>query len=144
MLDIVPARGYDLFYNTIITLDLQIQLVDNNNSHSFMFFAPTDASLFVLDMTQIASSYTDTLRLHDVPRRLSLMHRLLLTTTRSPRSPPSTPPPTHAPLSLRHRCQRRQCRFPNLFFSRNIIFHDLIGVLSLRSNNSPSLSSIPC
>nr|KYP63134.1 Fasciclin-like arabinogalactan protein 19 [Cajanus cajan] len=144
MLDTVRARGYDLFCNAIVTSDLQIQLADNNNnSHSFTFFAPTDASLFALDMTQTASSYTDTLRLHVVPRRLSLTHLRLL--------PDGYTLPTLLPrrrLQLTRRSPSAivvggvHVASPGLFYGRNIAVHGLAGILSLRSNNSPSPSPI--
>ncbi|KAK7328233.1 hypothetical protein VNO77_22335 [Canavalia gladiata] len=144
MLDTLRVRGYDLFCNAIVTSDLQMELLsyqrDANSSYSFTFFAPTDASLFALDMTQTASSYTDTLRFHIVPRRLSFAHLRLL--------PEGYLLPT---LLLQRRLQltRRplssavsvggvDIAFPGLFYGRNVAVHGLAGILSLRSNNPPS------
>ncbi|XP_027338076.1 uncharacterized protein LOC113852014 [Abrus precatorius] len=147
MLDNLRVRGYDLFCNAIMTSDLQIELLSDqsqreaniNTSHSFTFFAPTDASLFALDMTQTASSYTDTLRHHVVPRRLSLAQLRLL--------PEGYMLPTL--LSQRHLQLTRSSpsaaitiagvdvAFPGLYYGRDIAVHGLAGILSLRSNISP-------
>ncbi|KAL6191671.1 hypothetical protein ACLB2K_038061 [Fragaria x ananassa] len=65
---------------------------------SYTIFAPTDASLFTLDMIQTASSYNETLLLHFVPPR-PLIHLLRLHPPHSPpllRHPPHhRPPPSH-------------------------------------------------
>ncbi|TKY71304.1 Fasciclin arabinogalactan protein 19 [Spatholobus suberectus] len=147
MLDAVRARGYDLFCNAIVTSDLQIELLSHQSdaNHSFTFFAPTDASLFALDMTQTASSYTDTLRFHVVPRRLSLAQLRLL--------PDGHTLPTLLPqrrLQLTRRTPSAavavggvDVAFPGLFYGRNVAVHGLAGILSLRSNNSPSPSPAP-
>ncbi|KAL2342155.1 hypothetical protein Fmac_010095 [Flemingia macrophylla] len=139
----VRARGYNLFCNAIVTSDLHFQLLSYNHT-SFTFFAPTDASLFALDMTQTASSYTDTLRLHVVPRRLSLSQLRLL--------------PDGYTLStlLPHRTLQLTRLSPSafavggvhvastgLFYGRTVAVHGLAGILSLRSNNSSSPRTAP-
>ncbi|KAG4915362.1 hypothetical protein JHK87_052919 [Glycine soja] len=118
MLNTVRARGYDLFCNAIVTSDLKIDILSDANSSrdAFTFFAPTDASLFALDMTLTASSYT---RHSPFPRRPSPpLPRPAPPPPRrlhSPHAPPSPPPPPRPPhfllprLYLRRR--RRRC-FP--------------------------------
>ncbi|KAL2617154.1 hypothetical protein GLYMA_08G183700v4 [Glycine max] len=149
MLNTVRARGYDLFCNAIVTSDLKIDILSDANSSrdAFTFFAPTDASLFALDMTLTASSYTDTLRFHVVPLRLSLAQLRLL--------PDGYTLPTllpHRRLHLAHRTSSSPASisvagvdvaFPGIFYGRNVVVHGLAGILSLRSNNSPSPSPIP-
>ncbi|KAL6134516.1 hypothetical protein ACLB2K_066747 [Fragaria x ananassa] len=56
---------------------------------SYTIFAPTDASLFALDMIQTASSYNETLRLHFVLLRLSLYD--LQSISSAPSSPLTSP-----------------------------------------------------
>lgn len=142
MFDTLRTRGYDLFCNAIVTSDLQVDLLsidDANDTHSFTFFAPTDASLFALDMTQTASSYTDTLRYHIIPRRLSLAElRLLpdgymlptLLSTRRLRV-------TRRPHSSVTTVGGVDVAFHGLFYGRHVAVHGLAGILSLRSNNPP-------
>ncbi|KAJ1419936.1 FAS1 domain [Sesbania bispinosa] len=139
MLDTLRARGYDLFCNAIVTSDLQIDLT-NNHTRSFTFFAPTDASLFALDMTQTASSYTDTLRFHIVPRRLSLAHLRLLP---DGYSLPTLLPQrslllTRRPASSIMDVGGVRIAFPGIFYGRDVAVHGLAGILSLRSINPPS------
>lgn len=140
MLDTLRVRGYDLFCNAIVTSDLQLDLFlgqnDTANRRSFTFFAPIDSSLFALDMTQTASSYTDTLRFHVVPRRLSISDLLRL------------PVGSSLPTLLPHRFLKVtqspdlssvavggvEVAFPGLFYGRDIAVHGLAGIISLRSN----------
>ncbi|XP_061339924.1 uncharacterized protein LOC133286520 [Gastrolobium bilobum] len=156
MLDTLRVRGYDLFCNAIVTSDLQFDILsyqnqredensNNSNSHSFTFFAPTDASLFALDMTQTASSYIDTLRFHVVPRRLSLAElRLLpdgytLPTLLSQRRLQLTRRPASSVISVGD----VNIAFPGMFYGRNVAVHGLASILSLRTNNPPSPSPSP-
>ncbi|CAL5183141.1 unnamed protein product [Lathyrus oleraceus] len=143
MLNTLRSRGYHLFCNAILTSDIRFDLLsfDDGNSnvtHSFTFFAPTDSSLFALDMTQSASSYTDTLRYHIIPRRLSLGELRLL--------PNGYTLPTL--LHTRHlRVTRHfassdtfiggvEVSFPGIFYGRHIVVHGLSGILNLRSHNN--------
>lgn len=63
-------RGYHLFPNAIMTSDLRLRLLDGT---SFTLFAPTDASLFSLDMaSESATDYLNSLLFHFSPIRLTL------------------------------------------------------------------------
>ncbi|KAK7812688.1 fasciclin-like arabinogalactan protein 19 [Quercus suber] len=174
MLSALRARGYNLFSNAIATSDIQFDLLcthsnsnanaSNNGDYFFTIFAPTDAALFALDMTQTAPYFTDTLRLHVVPKRLSfsqlqrlssanlrtlLPSRDLHVTTRH-LSPP--PPPRH-----HHNRRRRvvavsvdeiEVVFPGVYYGRYVAVHGLNGILTLRgppqySSSSPVRSVLP-
>ncbi|XP_057430598.1 fasciclin-like arabinogalactan protein 19 [Lotus japonicus] len=144
MLDTLRATGYDLFCNAIVTSDLQFHLL-SNDTNSFTFFAPTDASLFALDISQTASSYTETLRFHVVPRRLSLAELRRL--------PNGYTFPTLLPNRRLHLTRRRSSysiavagvdvAVPGLFYGRHVAVHGLAGSLSLRSENPLSAASLP-
>ncbi|KAK7331656.1 hypothetical protein VNO80_28393 [Phaseolus coccineus] len=146
MLSTVRARGYHLFCNAIVTSDLQMDILSDNTttSRAFTFFAPTDASLFALDMTQTASSYTETLRFHVVPNRLSLAHLRLL--------PDGYTLPTLLPQRLLQLTRPNpsaiavggvDVSFPGLFHGRYVAVHGLAGILSLRSDNYTSPAPAP-
>ncbi|XP_015943167.1 uncharacterized protein LOC107468397 [Arachis duranensis] len=167
MLESLRERGYDLFCNAIVTSDLQFDIfayenqrrqeeeeeeegnstrTNSNARNTFTFFAPTDASLFALDMTQTASSYTDTLRFHVVPRRLSVteLRRLPegygLPTLLSKRRLEVTRSPAYAfGISV----GGVEIAFPGLFYGRYVAVHGLSGILSLRSNAVSGVSSVP-
>ncbi|KAJ7946665.1 Fasciclin-like arabinogalactan protein 19 [Quillaja saponaria] len=137
MLEILRVRGYNLFCNAIVTSDLQFYLLSSsiNNTHSFTFFAPTDSSLFALDMTQTAASYTNTLRYHVVPRRLSISDLRRLSFGYSL--------PTLLPSRRLHVTRNLETGavavggvdivFPGLYYGREAAVHGLDGILSLRS-----------
>ncbi|XP_047162449.1 fasciclin-like arabinogalactan protein 19 [Vigna umbellata] len=145
MLSTVRARGYDL-YKAIVTSNLQMDFLshqnDNNTtSRAFTFFAPTGASLFALNMTQIASTYTDTLRFHVVPRRLSLAYLRLL--------PDGYTLPTLLPQCLLQLTRRNtfaiavsgvDVAFPDLYYDHYFSVHGLAGILI---GSSDSLRSCP-
>ncbi|GAU43312.1 hypothetical protein TSUD_390110 [Trifolium subterraneum] len=152
MLTTLRSRGYHLFCNAILTSDLRIDLLafedaNSNETHSFTFFAPTDSSLFALDMAQTASSYTDTLRYHIIPRRLSLAELRRL--------PNGYTLPTL--LSTRRISVTRRAgsfvtviggvdvAFPGLFYGRHVVVHGLSGILHVRSYNpsSPAPATSP-
>ncbi|MED6157421.1 hypothetical protein PIB30_022993 [Stylosanthes scabra] len=171
MMESLRERGYDLFCNAIVTSDLQFDIfayqnqrrkeeeqeredegntntttrTNTNPRNTFTFFAPTDASLFALDMTQTASIYTDTLRFHVVPRRLSvtelrhLPEGYALPTLLSKRRLEITRPVSSAGISV----GGVEIVFPGLFYSRYIAVHGLSGILSLRSNSVSGVSSVP-
>ncbi|XP_030941352.1 fasciclin-like arabinogalactan protein 19 [Quercus lobata] len=178
MLSALRARGYNLFSNAIATSDLQLDLLcthsnsnsndnasNDNDDYFFTIFAPTDSALFALDMTQTAPFFTDTLRLHVVPKRLSfsqlqrlssanlrtlLPSRDLHVTTRH-LSPPPPPPRNH------HNRRRRvvvvsvdeiEVVFPGVYYGRYVAVHGLNGILTLRgppqySSSSPVRSVLP-
>ncbi|AES63356.1 putative FAS1 domain-containing protein [Medicago truncatula] len=148
MLNTLRSRGYHLFCNAILTSDLRIDLLDPNSNatNSFTFFAPTDSSLFALDMTQTASSYTDTLRYHIIPRRLTLSELRLL--------PNGYTLPTM--LSTRRISFTRrsgsssvttvggvEVAFPGLFYGRHVTVHGLAGILNVRSVDFTSPAPAP-
>ncbi|KAK9989174.1 hypothetical protein SO802_029413 [Lithocarpus litseifolius] len=180
MLSALRARGYNLFSNAIATSDLQFDLLctnanantntnaSNGDDYFFTIFAPTDAALFALDMTQTAPFFTDTLRLHVVPKRLSfsqlqrlssanlrtlLPSRDLHVTTRHLSPPP--PPPSHP--QHHHNRRRRvvvvsvneiEVVFPGVYYGRYVAVHGLNGILTLRgppqcSSSSPVRSVLP-
>ncbi|OIW13615.1 hypothetical protein TanjilG_07957 [Lupinus angustifolius] len=155
MVDTLRVRGYNLFCNAILTSDLQFDLQDSNLNNSFTFFAPTDSSLFALDMTQTASSYTDTLRLHVIPRRLSLPQLRLL---RDGYTLPTLLQDRHVSITRRHGAVIAVAGvdvvFPGLFYGRDVAVHGLAGILRVRSNvldeasgssysSSPSPAPVP-
>jgi hypothetical protein len=149
MLTTLRSRGYHLFCNAILTSDLRIDLLafedaNSDETHSFTFFAPTDSSLFALDMSQTASSYTDTLRYHIIPRRLSLAELRRL--------PNGYSLPTL--LSTRRISVTRRAgssitvvggvdvAFPGLFYGRHVVVHGLSGILHIRSNIPTSTARV--
>ncbi|GFY94818.1 fasciclin-like arabinogalactan family protein [Actinidia rufa] len=132
VLAVLRARGYNLFGNAVVTSDIYSDLLDGN---SFTLFAPTDASLFSLDMTASAADYTASLRLHVVPSRLSASDLRRL--------PSGSLLPTLFP---RHeiRFQRRPASdgisvddvdvvVPGLFYGRDVAVHGLGGILYFTS-----------
>jgi|UniRef100_A0A2N9HFA5 hypothetical protein len=153
MLSALRARGYNLFSNAIATSDLQFDLLchsDNhisnayhNDDYFFTFFAPTDSSLFALDMTQTAPYFTDTLRLHVVSRRLSFsqLRRLHLS------SLPTLIPSRHLRLTTKPQIHDHRrllvvsvndvdVVFPGLYYGRYVAVHGLNGILNLRQHSS--------
>ncbi|KAK7246816.1 hypothetical protein RIF29_41686 [Crotalaria pallida] len=137
MLDTLRVRGYNLFCNAIVTSDLQFDLQQdsNTNTSTFTFFAPTDSSLFALDMTQTASSYTDTLRFHVIPRRLTLPQLRIL---RDGYTLPTLLPSRRVSLTRRAggviAVGGVAVVYPGLFYGRGVAVHGLAGILSVRSN----------
>ncbi|KAK1300299.1 Fasciclin-like arabinogalactan protein 19 [Acorus calamus] len=77
MLSALRSNGYNLICNAISASDIRLRLLSSNSSAfggggSFTLFAPTDSSLFALDMASAsASDYVRSLRLHVALRRLS-------------------------------------------------------------------------
>ncbi|KAK9929439.1 hypothetical protein M0R45_026539 [Rubus argutus] len=131
MQGVLRSHGYNLICNAMATSDLQYLLLTLPTNASFTVFAPTDASLFALDMIQTASSYTDTLRVHIVPLRLSLSDlRSLSSGSILPTLLPfnalrlSTSPLAVSGVDV---------VLPGLFFSRRVAVHGLGGIVSLSS-----------
>ncbi|KAK1310669.1 Fasciclin-like arabinogalactan protein 19 [Acorus calamus] len=77
MLSALRSNGYNLICNAISASDIRLRLLSPNSSSfggggSFTLFAPTDSSLFAVDMASAsASDYVRSLRLHVALRRLS-------------------------------------------------------------------------
>ncbi|XP_021802070.1 fasciclin-like arabinogalactan protein 19 [Prunus avium] len=129
---VLRGHGYNLMCNAMATSDLQWLLLTLPANSSFTIFAPTDASLFALDMIQTASSYTDTLRLHVVPLRLSLSNlRSLAAGSFLPTLLPSSALRlvSARPLSV----SGVDVVLPGLFYSHHLAVHGLGGILSLAS-----------
>ncbi|CAH9082064.1 unnamed protein product [Cuscuta europaea] len=140
MLTALRSNGYGLFSNAIVTSDLSYDLVDGGDA-AFTVFAPTDSSLFALDMVNSASDYTATLRCHVVPQRLSILGLSRLRPGSSLRT-----------LAADHdlRVESRQSLpsgniisvngvdvvMPGMFYARNIAVHGLRGILNCRSRGS--------
>ncbi|VFQ76327.1 unnamed protein product [Cuscuta campestris] len=140
MLTALRSNGYGLFSNAIVTSDLSYDLVDGGEA-AFTVFAPTDSSLFALDMVNSASDYTATLRCHVVPQRLSVrgLNRL---------RPGSSLRTLAADHDLRVESRRStpsgdvisvdgvDVVAPGLFYARNIAVHGLKGILNCRSRRA--------
>ncbi|XP_075675361.1 fasciclin-like arabinogalactan protein 19 [Castanea sativa] len=175
MLSALRARGYNLFSNAIATSDLQFDLLctqpntnanvnASNDDYFFTIFAPTDSALFALDMTQTAPFFTDTLRLHVVPKRLSFSQLQRLSSAHLRTLLPSRdlhvttrhlPPPTHP--QHHHNRRRRvvvvsvdevEVVFPGVYYDRYVAVHGLNGILTLRGppqyiSSSPVRSVLP-
>ncbi|XP_068328215.1 fasciclin-like arabinogalactan protein 19 [Pyrus communis] len=129
---VLRGHGYNLVCNAMATSDLQWLLLTLPANASFTIFAPTDASLFALDMTLPASSYTDTLRFHVVPLRLSLFNLRSLAA--------GSVLPTLLPSSALRLVSTRPLSvggvdvvLPGLFYSRHVAVHGLGGIVSLAS-----------
>ncbi|KAJ0078177.1 hypothetical protein Patl1_36918 [Pistacia atlantica] len=137
LLALLRANGHSLFANAISTSDLLFDLL---SLPSLTLLAPTNPSLFALDMTQTPSFYLSTLRLHALPRRLSWSSFLLL--------PNGSSLPTLLP-SRQLRLTRRdganvvlvvstigggavQLVMPGLFYSSHVAVHGLAGILTFR------------
>ncbi|CAB4267739.1 unnamed protein product [Prunus armeniaca] len=129
---VLRGHGYNLMCNAMATSDLQWMLLTFPANASFTIFAPTDASLFALDMIQTASSYTDTLRFHVVPLRLSLSNlRSLAAGSFLPTLLPSSALRLVSPRPLS--VSGVDVVLPGLFYSRHLAVHGLGGILSLAS-----------
>ncbi|CAH9130686.1 unnamed protein product [Cuscuta epithymum] len=140
MLTALRSNGYGLFSNAIVTSDLAFDLVDGGDA-AFTVFAPTDSSLFALDMVNSASDYTATLRCHVVPQRLSILGLSRLRPGSSLRtlaadhdlrveSRPSLPSGNIISVD------GVDVVMPGMFYARNIAVHGLRGILNCRSRGS--------
>ncbi|XAR53104.1 hypothetical protein NMG60_11021508 [Bertholletia excelsa] len=132
MLAALRTRGYSLFCNAIVTTDLYYEVL---SGASFTFFAPTDSSLFALDMSATALDYVNSLRYHVVPRRLDLGDLRSLPSGSTLR----TLMPRHEirierrPLSDILAADGIELVVPGLFYGRDIAVHGLGGILNFRS-----------
>ncbi|KAK3230840.1 hypothetical protein Dsin_002721 [Dipteronia sinensis] len=150
---LLRAQGHALFANAISTSDL---LFDILSLPSLTLLAPTDPTLFALDMTNTPPFYISTLRLHALPLRLSWSQLRLL----SNGSLLPTLLYSHELLVLR----RRQVNtfvvhgggggdgdsgstvdvvMPGLYYSRDVAVHGLGGILTLRSKIDASANLSP-
>lgn len=137
LLTLLRANGHSLFANAISTSDLLFDLL---SLPSLTLLAPTDPSLFALDMAQTPSFYLSTLRLHALPRRVSWSSFLHL--------PNGSSLPTLLP-SRQLRLTRRdganvvlvvssgggaavQVVMPGLFYGNHVAVHGLAGILTFR------------
>ncbi|PRQ19989.1 putative FAS1 domain-containing protein [Rosa chinensis] len=128
---VLRNHGYNLICNAMATSDLQYELLTLPPNASFTVFAPTDASLFALDMIQTASYYIDTLRVHVVPLRFSVSDLRSISSG------------SILPTLLPYRALRLSTDplavsgvdvvLPGLFYSRRVAVHGLGGIVSLSS-----------
>ncbi|KAK2638698.1 hypothetical protein Ddye_026493 [Dipteronia dyeriana] len=150
---LLRAQGHALFANAISTSDL---LFDILSLPSLTLLAPTDPTLFALDMTNTPPFYISTLRLHALPLRLSWSQLRLLSNGSS------------LPTLLYSRellvLRRRQVNtfvvhggsggdvdgvsavevvMPGLYYSRDVAVHGLGGILTLRSKIDASANLSP-
>ncbi|KAF6163696.1 hypothetical protein GIB67_036156 [Kingdonia uniflora] len=145
MLTTLRIKGYNLFGNAITTSDIHYEILAGT---SFTFFAPTDSSLFALDMTATASDYVLTLRYHVLPRRFSI------TDLRSNSSSNGSEIPTIAANRDLYVTVERSSEggdvvsvngvdvvLPGLFYGRNVAVHGLSGILDVvKSNGERSIT----
>ncbi|TXG53868.1 hypothetical protein EZV62_019124 [Acer yangbiense] len=150
---LLRAQGHALFANAISTSDL---LFDILSLPSLTLLAPTDPTLFALDMTNTPPFYISTLRLHALPLRLSWSQLRLLSNG------------SLLPTLLYSRellvLRRRQVNtfvvhgggggyrdggsavevvMPGLYYSRDVAVHGLGGILTLRSKIDASANLSP-
>ncbi|CAH8353812.1 unnamed protein product [Eruca vesicaria subsp. sativa] len=137
---VLRVRGRALFANAIVTSDLLFDLL---SVESLTLFAPTDSTLFDLDMTHSFSFYVSTLRLHSVPVRLPFSDlRSLPNATTLP-----TLLPSHHLLLSRPSSSNESVYLDGvhilvagLFYGQHLAVHGIDGLLSLTTPSSPQLS----
>ncbi|XP_026658053.1 extensin [Phoenix dactylifera] len=128
------SRGYNLFGNAITASDVRFDLLRPNSSYTL--FAPTDSTLFALDMVSSAAAYVRALRHHIVLRRLPLPALRAL--------PPGSHLPTLDPrrnIAISPRHQSPNAYFvtadgvdvvlPGIFYGQDVAVHGLAGILPL-------------
>lgn len=139
-------RGYHLFPNAIMTSDLRLRLL---NGTSFTLFAPTDASLFFLDMaSDLAIDYLNSLLFHFSPIRLTISSLRSLPT---PSSFPSLldASPHHLIHHLSPAAGSDHRSFvsvdgirivePRIFYGPSVAVHGLDGILDFRRSDDDGL-----
>ncbi|KAG9135370.1 hypothetical protein Leryth_007162 [Lithospermum erythrorhizon] len=137
-LTVLRSRGYSLFSNAIATSEILDDVVSSHSSATFTFFAPTDFSLFKLDMTGSAEDYINTLRCHVIPHRITAAQLRQLPVTS-----------TFDTLMKGRQIDVEVFRsddyggddvimvngvvvdFPGLYYSRNVAVHGLGGILNV-------------
>ncbi|PKU84699.1 fasciclin-like arabinogalactan protein 19 [Dendrobium catenatum] len=135
------SRGYRLFGNAITSSDVCFDLLFSNAS--FTLFAPTDASLFSIDMVFSASAYFDVLRHHVALGR----HSLPVLRSLIPGTAISTLLPS-GEIVISHRdsldvitIDGVDVSLPGLFYSQNLAVHGLAGTLSQRTAHESETTS---
>lgn len=126
---VLRSRGFNLICNAMDAAALEHEILTLPANDSFTIFAPTDASLSTLNKQQTASFYTESLRLHVIPFRLSLSDLqsissgYLLPTL----LPHSTLRLTNGPL----RVAGVDVADTGIFYSGRIAVHGLAGTVNL-------------
>ncbi|XP_057972639.1 fasciclin-like arabinogalactan protein 19 [Malania oleifera] len=144
-IQVLKIHKYNLFGNAIATSDLRYRLLSGD---SFTLFAPPDSDLFSLDMSSVADDYVRTLRLHVLPRRLSLADLRRL----SPGSRIESLLYRHHLTISNHRVSINgtiskyvavdgvRISVPNLYLSLDIAIHGLDGILSADYGSTKNLT----
>jgi hypothetical protein len=132
------SNSYTLFGNAILTSDLYTDLLSNNNV-SFTLFAPTDPSLFTLDISTRADLYVSSLRRHVAIGRLQSL------TPPFPDSLPSLLPDHPVSLSLINGSGIVTANgvviiAPRIFDGPDLTVHGLAGMLPVRFAYPPSIT----
>ncbi|KAI0496063.1 hypothetical protein KFK09_022370 [Dendrobium nobile] len=135
------SRGYRLFGNAITSSDVNFDLLFSNAS--FTLFAPTDASLFSLDMVFSASAYVDVLRHHVALGRHSLpvLRSLIPGTAISTLLPFGEIVISHSDSLDVITVDGVDVALPGLFYSQNLAVHGLAGILTQRTANESETTS---
>lgn len=132
------SNSYTLFGNAILTSDLYTDLLSNNSS-SYTLFAPTDPSLFTLDISTRADLYVSSLRRH-----VAIGHLQSLTPP-FPDSLPSLLPDHPVSLSLINGSGIVTANgvviiAPRIFDGPDLTVHGLAGMLPVRFAYPPSIA----
>lgn len=139
------SNGYTLFGNAILTSDLYTDLL-SNDSASFTLFAPTDPSLFTLDISTRADLYVSSLRRHVAIGRLQSL------TPPFPNALPSLLPDQPVSLSMINGSGIVTANgvviiAPRIFDGPDLTVHGLAGMLPVSfaypPSIAPTLSSAP-
>ncbi|XP_042495908.1 fasciclin-like arabinogalactan protein 19 [Macadamia integrifolia] len=149
-IDALRLKGYDLFANAIETSDLQYELLEGGDS--FTFFAPTDSSLYYLDLESRASDYIQNLRFHISPHRLSISDLGIVSMSQVPYI--GSLVPNHVLfIAINHTTETNlsaplivdgvQISIPNLYVGPGITIHGLDGILDVRFQAGASVSGDP-
>ncbi|KAL0704202.1 hypothetical protein Bca4012_070627 [Brassica carinata] len=137
---VLRVRGRALFANAIVTSDLLFDLL---SAETLTLFAPTDSTLFDLDMTRSFSFYVSTLRLHSVPVRLPFSD---LRSLPNATSLPTLLPSHHLLLGKSSSSNESvyldgvHIFLPGLFYGQHLAVHGIDGLLSLTTPSSSELS----
>ncbi|XP_042507187.1 uncharacterized protein LOC122083438 isoform X1 [Macadamia integrifolia] len=155
---VLRSKGYNLFCNAIETSDILYELLDGNgdggSGDSFTFFAPTDSSLYYLDLASQASDYIQTLRSHISPHRLTISDLQIVSMSHVPYLESLVP---HHVLFIasNHTTEANfsatplvvdgvPISIPDLYVGPGITAHGLNGIiLSVRFQEGKSVSGYP-
>ncbi|XP_043694645.1 fasciclin-like arabinogalactan protein 19 [Telopea speciosissima] len=138
-IDALRSKGYELFGNAIETSDLKYELLDGGDS--FTFFAPTNSTLYHLDLVSQASDYIQTLRFHVSPHRLTISDLQIASMSQVPYLDSLVP--NHIIfISINHTMEINfsaalivddvPISIPNLYVGPSIVVHGLDGILAVR------------